>query len=211
MPSVNHGLTGRRRYELDQLGDPRNHGRRLRTCGRPVECQRSMRRPRLVHAARYADQNDRKGGRRPPALQGRGRHRKRDQLRAAAAQRLEWPLHDGRGRRLRRLDSEPGARLRRRTRSARTRLCNGRHRHGPRQLDGRRQLGIEQRRATRELRPSRRPSHRRNRQSDHRALLRPCAGILVLRGLLARRRSGDDGDPTLSRRLRRARRRRTRL
>ena len=78
---------------------------------------------------RLRDQERRVGTHRgdaPGPLSGPRRDRHGDQLRAAAARRLEWSIHDGWRWWLCRHNTECGAQLRSRTGSARTRVCHGR-------------------------------------------------------------------------------------
>ena len=123
-------------------------------------------------------------------LQGHGGHRDRDQLRAAAARRLERSLPDGGRGRLCGQRAEPGApalRLGREPARARLRDGGDRHRaHGARPLG---RLGPRPSRAAGELRPPRRPPDGGDRKVDHLPLLRPAVRVRLLRRLLARRRA----------------------
>ncbi len=139
------------------------------------------------------------------ALQSRRHDRRLDRFRAAAAERLERQVRDGRRWRFRRQRAEPGAgrplrRARRRSSaatppSARTPAIL--------RCDHRRELGARRRAGARELRASRRAPHGRSLEGHRRRLLQARRRSLVLLRLLARRRAGHGRGATLSRRFRR--------
>ena len=100
---------------------------------------------------------------------------------------------------------QPGARFGQR------RLRHGRHRHRPPGRSDQRQLGAQRSRAAVELRPPRGAPQLPKCRRRSSAAITARTNAVVLQRLLERRAAGADGSATLSRRLRRHRRRRARV